>query len=162
MTKPLLVLPLFAGLLAGAPNVAHASLSLAASVGQGYVVSEPRGREATSFMLAPGVSIADIVRIELGVVGALSAVKGGDDDLALQLRPMLVLTPPILPLYVRLNLAFIDPFADDRVVAYGGALGLGISFFDVGVFAEAGLLPRSVADTFVWVLEGRAGVYFLF
>ena len=37
-----------------------------------------------------------------------------------------------------------------------------LSLAGLGIFGEAGVLPRSVADTFVWVLEFRAGVYYAF
>jgi hypothetical protein len=76
---------------------------------------------------------------------------------------MLVLDPPVFPLYARLILGVTGLLADGGpFIAYGGALGVSASLFGVGIFGEVGALPRSVAEQFIWVVEGRAGVYYAF
>ena len=44
----------------------------------------------------------------------------------------------------------------------GAALGLKFGLGPVGVFAEAGFLPRSINSTINWVIEGRIGANLTF
>ena len=105
-------------------------------------------------MVAPGISFV-VVRLQLGLVADLPDVEQSKFDIGL--RPMLTISPPILPLYGRIVFA-VNNLLNDTTVAYGAALGLSFGLAGVGVFAEAGLLPRSVNDTMTWVLEGRLGL----
>jgi hypothetical protein len=159
--------------VASAPlHVAKAGFILEGSVGYGYEVDPQHATQAINLMLTPGVEIADVLRLEVGILGAYGAVRSGlDKDLQLEFRPMVVLAPPVIPLYARLILSVVQPFSDaDRTIAYGGALGIGVSVpaSGVGVFLEVGILPRSVTSQvtqlseYVWILEGRAGVSFEF
>ena len=111
-------------------------------------------------MLAPGWGIGDWVRAELGLVTALGDTTGGKFDL--ELRPMFVLAPPMVPVYGRAIFAVTNLLNSPIVLAYGAAVGVGISLGGIGLFGEVGILPRSIAGTFVWILEGRLGVYYLF
>jgi hypothetical protein len=143
---------------------AKAGVVLETSVGYGYRVSPVRGAEAASILVAPGVTLlGEMLRLELGFAGALSAAEDGDlQELNLELRPMLVIDPPLLPLYGRVTVAAIEPFRADRQIAYGGAIGISFSLVGLGVFAEVGTLPRSAGDEFAWIVEGRAGAYLVF
>ena len=152
--------PLVAALALGAiPCAAHAGLTLDASVGKGWQVSP--GSEATplNVMLAPGIGLfGDVLQAQLGLVGNLTDVQNSKFDL--ELRPMLKVAPPLFPLYGKAIFAItnLTGNAGSTSVAYGAALGLEFKLPAVGLFVEAGALPRSVSGTLVWVLEGRAGV----
>ena len=151
--------------LALAPAVAHAGIILEGSVGKGVKVSPgDAAATQTNLMLTPGVTLlSDILRLEVGFVGDLPDIKNSKFDL--QIRPMVVVAPPILPIYGRGIIAVVNLFHNNgpkTIVAYGAAAGLKFGLGPVGVFAEAGLLPRSVAGTINWVIEGRAGVALFF
>jgi hypothetical protein len=150
--RMLLVASTFLMLLA-APLSAHAGFGVEGSVGKG-VALDPTKAQPTNLMVAPGYGFL-FLRLQLGVAADLPDVEASKFDLGL--RPMLTLSPPILPLYARLVLAWNNLF-HDSTVAYGGALGFGLSFAGIGVFAEAGVLPRDYQDKLQWVIEGRAGV----
>ena len=119
-------------------------------------------RIPTNLMIAPGYGFGTFLRAELGLVTAFGDAKNSDFDL--ELRPMLVIAPPVIPVYGRAVFAVTNLLGDgDTIIAYGGAVGVVFDLMDtVGVFAEAGLLPRSVNDTMTWIVEGRAGVYLAF
>jgi hypothetical protein len=156
--------------------VAHAGFLLEASVGKGYQASTPRGWAQTNLMLAPGFALSSpilsMVRFQLGVAVDFADVSGTNTDM--ELRPMVSLVPPVLPIYGRLILVLNNLLGrtNQRELAYGGAVGVRIGIPSVGivpslaVFAEGAALPRSheygtesggtQSRTF-WVLEGRAG-----
>jgi hypothetical protein len=146
------------GVFAVAP-AARAGWIVEGSVGKGVKVSpSPVKATQTNLMLAPGYTLLDIVRLEVGLVGDLPDLQASKFDL--QVRPMLVVAPPIFPLYGRAILAVTNIFHNNgpkTVIAYGAAAGLKFGLGPVGVFAEAGVLPRSVASQISWVLEGRLG-----
>ncbi len=150
--RKLLVASAFTLCLAG-PASAHA-MGLEISLGKGAEVSPNQAAQPINLMVAPGISFV-IVRLQLGLVADLPDVKDSEFDIGL--RPMLTISPPILPLYARLVFA-VNNLLNDTTVAYGGALGLSFGLGGIGVFAEAGLLPRSVNDRTSWVLEGRVGL----
>jgi len=99
----------------------------------------------------------------------------------LELRPMLSIVPPILPLYGRVIFLvsnLMERGGSKREVAYGAAVGARIGTPSIGlvpamgVFAEVGALPRSrdfvavdsagtttTDSKLAWVLEGRVGAY---
>jgi len=93
--------------------------------------------------------------------GDLGDVKNSKFDL--QLRPMIGIYPPILPLYARAIFAFQNLLHSPRHMAIGAAAGIkiGLPFIGLGVFAEAGVLPR-FASTTQMVVEGRLGAYWAF
>ena len=138
-----------------APLAAHAGFGVEGSIGKG-VALDPVKAQPVNLMVAPGISLLWL-RLQAGLVADLPDVKDSDFDIGV--RPMLTLSPPILPLYGRLVFAFNNLLDEDkRTVAYGGAVGLSFGLAGVGVFAEAGVLPRSLNSTTIWVIEGRAGV----
>ena len=142
-------------------RTAQAGLTLSGSLGFGGEVSPAQRFAATNAMVAPGYDLFGFIRTELGFVGTLEQVRAGNPlNVGWELRPMVVVTAPLLPLYLRLVFAAVDPFSNaNRAWAYGGALGCGFALVGLGVFAEMGVLPRSVDRQMSWLLEGRAGVY---
>ena len=148
--------------LAGAARTAQAGWVIEASVGKGGRVNTPRGWEPTNVMAAPGYQFLGMLRAQLGLVGDLGDVKNSKFDL--QLRPMVGFYPPIIPLYARAIFAFQNLLNSPRHVAIGGAAGIkiGLPFIGLGVFAEAGVLPRFVESTTQMVIEGRLGAFWVF
>jgi hypothetical protein len=150
--------------LAVAP-AARAGWIVEGSVGKGVKVSpSPAAATQTNIMIAPGYTIIDILRLELGLVSDLPDIKSSKFNL--QLRPMVVVAPPIFPLYGRAIFAVTNLLHGKTTIAYGAAAGLKFGVGPIGVFAEAGLLPRSTDYTDMagmtsskidWVIEGRLG-----
>lgn len=143
-------------------SAAHAGWVIEGSVGKGGRVNDPRGWEPTNVMAAPGYEFLGILRAQLGLVGALGDVKESKFDL--QLRPMLGIYPPILPLYARAIFAYENLLHKPRRVAVGGAVGIkiGLPFIGLGVFAEGAVLPRFADSKTETVVEGRLGGYWVF
>jgi hypothetical protein len=146
---------------------AHAGFIVEGSLGKGVKVSpSPAKQTQTNIMIAPGVTLlGDILRLEVGFVADLPDVK--DSKFNLQFRPMVVVAPPILPIYGRAIFAVTNVLKGKTTIAYGAAAGLKFGLGPVGVFAEAGLLPRSVEDAtgsskINWVIEGRLGANLTF
>jgi hypothetical protein len=112
-------------------------------------------------MLAAGYSFASVLKLELGVVGNLADVKHSKFDL--DLRPMIVLKPPVLPFYVRGILGVSGLVEGPAALNYGGALGVRLGALGVGAFLEAGAISRRVKiddrNKDSWVAEARLGVY---
>jgi hypothetical protein len=172
---------LVAALALAAPAAARAGLLLEGSAGLGVQLSPSVERAPVNVMLAPGYGI-DILgtklKLELGLLGNLGDVRSSKFDL--ELRPMVVLAPPILPLYLRGIVAVQNLVNGPTNWAYGGALGTSFSLFGLGVFIEAGVLPRNAKidtttnmpvvgstpnptkDEFRWFAEGRVGAFFEF
>lgn len=149
--------------LAFAP-AARAGWVLEGSLGKGAKVSpSPVQQTQTNIMITPGYAVLDMLRLELGFVADLPDVKNSKFDL--QLRPMITIAPPLLPLYGRAIFAvtnLTEAGGAKRTIAYGAALGLQFGLGPVGVFAEAGMLPRSINSQINWVLEGRLGAILSF
>jgi hypothetical protein len=159
--RKLAVLLSAAAALSTLPAAARAGTVLEGSLGLGWDVSPDTQRQPINIMLAPGLTFADdILCAELGLVGNLGDVK--DSKFDLELRPMLLIRPPVFPLYFRAVLAVTNLVHSPRHVAYGGAVGTEFGVGGVGLFIEAGVLPRSISDQMLWVIEGRAGARFTF
>jgi hypothetical protein len=183
MRKFLVAASLFT--LAFVPAAAQAGFVFDASLGQGYQVSPtPRQREQLNLELSPGFSlpVVSMIRLQLGIVTDFATKS--DTKTNLELRPMVTIAPPLIPLYGRLIFGVSNLFergSQKREIVYGGALGLSVGLPSIaflpgfGVFVEAGVLPRkrdfgSIGATgalqteskFAWVLEGRAGAYMVF
>jgi hypothetical protein len=152
----------FALALSLAPAAARAVPLLELSVGSGFRYSpSPTERIPTNLMLTGGLSPLPMLKLELGVVGNLSDVKGSKFDL--DLRPMVVLAPPVIPFYLRGILGVSGLVEGPAALNYGGALGFRVGALGLGGFLEAGVLSRRVkiADRKedIWVAEGRLGAY---
>jgi hypothetical protein len=146
-------------IISALPLSAQAGFIVEGSVGSGYQWKPGTGRTPSNVMIAPGYGLGELIRAELGLLASLGDVENQKFDL--ELRPMLVIDPPILPLYGRLVLA-VHSLLDEPELAYGGALGIGFSLLGLGVFAEAGVIPRAEDAVMHWVVEGRAGAYYAF
>ena len=151
------------------PAAARASLTVELSAGSGFRYDpSPTERTPTNVMVAPGYSFAGMLKLELGLVGNLGDVKGSKFDL--DLRPMLVLSPPLFPIYARAIFAVTNLTNGPQKLQYGGALGTSFGALGFGGFLEAGLVPRVVelvdpttgakSDKTFWLAEGRVGVCF--
>jgi len=177
MRKLILVTAAIAGLTAF-PRVASAGFLLEGSVGSGGQLSPSTERTPVNVMLAPGWGFAGMLKLELGLIGGLSDVQNSKFDL--ELRPMVVISPPLFPLYLRVIFAVQNLINGPATYAYGGALGLSFSLFGAGLFVEAGALPRNVTidavtnvpvvgtaahatrQEFRWFAEGRVGAFYEF
>jgi hypothetical protein len=138
-------------------STAHAGFIIEGSVGKGARISpNPKGATQSNIMIAPGLTVP-FLRFELGILNELPDLKNSKYNL--ELRPMIVLAPPILPLYGRAIFAVTNLLHGDTRIAWGAAGGVKIGVGPLGVFAEVGFLPRSIASTLVWVVEGRLGGY---
>ena len=138
---------------------AHAGFILEGSVGIGGQVSPHADALPFTIMITPGYGIIkNLLRFEVGIGGAFNDIKNAKFDL--EFRPMLVLAPPIVPLYLKAVFAVGNVIHRPVVLAYGGALGVELVFLShLSLFAELGVLPRKVEnDRMGWVLEGRAGL----
>jgi hypothetical protein len=150
--------------LAAVPAPASADAVVEASVGVPWRTNGDTERLPTNVMLAPGFAFGPL-RAQLGLAAGLGDVQ--ESDFELEFRPMLTFQPPVVPLYGRLILAVTNLLDGPRDVAYGGALGLRFGLLGAEVFLEGGVLPRTVdvegpSDPFLWVVEGRAGLGFVF
>ena len=156
------------------PRPVLAGPLLEASVGMGAQQNPSTfQRTQTSLMLAPGWEFAGILKLELGFGANLADTASSRFEL--ELRPMLVVSPPLFPLYLR-GIAVVQNLVNGPTTAgYGGALGLSFGLFGAGFFVEAGPLARTVSVTVIstsslptrqdelrWGLEGRAGAYYTF
>lgn len=155
-----------AAAVAAAPSPARADVVFELSVGSGARVDpKPTERIATNVMLAGGFSFAGMLKLELGLLGDLGDVQDSKFDLSL--RPMVVLSPPLFPLYVRGILAVNGLVDGPTDVGWGAALGVSFGLFGIGVFLEAGYLPQDVEvdgpsgkeTVRMKLVEGRIGGY---
>jgi len=143
------------------PAVARAGWVVEGSYGKGVKVSpDPVKATQSNIMIALGYAIP-FLRFEVGFLNNLPDLKDSKYDI--EIRPMVVIAPPILPIYGRVVFAVTNLLHGKTTVAYGAAGGLKLGLGPVGVFAEAGVLPRSVnqptgGNKLNWVIEGRAGV----
>jgi hypothetical protein len=161
------------------PAAARAGFLVEASLGKGYQASQtPKDWEQLNLEIAPGYApslpVLSMFRLQLGIVADFADKSGSTSNM--ELRPMLSIVPPLLPIYGRAILVvsnILDRAGVKREIAYGAALGLRIgtpsigAFPAIGIFAEVGALPRSrdfgtepnTESKTVWVFEGRAGAY---
>jgi hypothetical protein len=164
-----------------APAAANAGLLVEASLGKGYQASPaPRGWEQLNLEVAPGYApslpVLSMFRVQLGLVTDFADTANSKTNL--ELRPMLSLVPPILPLYGRVIFVVNNLLKGKTEVAYGAAVGMRIGTPSIGlvpamgIFAEVGALPRkrdfvavdaggipSSDSKLAWVVEGRVGAY---
>jgi hypothetical protein len=156
------------------PAASQAGWLVEGSLGKGYQVSKERAWEQSNFMVAPGWSppVLSLLRLQLGV-----AVNFADKDNSktnYELRPMVSICPPILPIFGRAILAVqnMRALGGKREYAVGAAGGVRFGLGPIGVFGEIGALPHSrkvlnaagtgTESKFLWVIEARAGAYLEF
>lgn len=164
MRRFLVLAALLATAVAGAPAPARAGAVLEGSLGVGMQLDPTVDRTPLNVMLAPGFTFTDYLRLQLGLVANLADVQNSKFDL--ELRPMVTLAPPVLPLYGRAIVAVQNLVNGPTTWALGGALGVSFGLAGASVFVEAGVLPHDVrtatGDDFRWFAEARAGVGFVF
>jgi len=163
------------------PAAARAGFTLEASYGKPYQVTSPRAWGQSNLMLTPGYSpslpILSMFQLQLGLAFDLADKSGTKTEL--QLRPMVLFNPPIIPLYARAFVVVPNMLGrgGNQSPSFGGALGARIGIPSVailpgfGVFAELGAIAHSedygtesggtTSKTF-WALEPRAGAYLSF
>jgi hypothetical protein len=151
---------LVASALLLAPLTARAGLVFEGSAGSGITLSPHSGdRIPTNVMLTGGYSFP-VFKLELGVVGNLADVEHSKFDL--DIRPMLVVKPPLFPVYARAIAGVSGLVEGPSSFTYGGALGVRIGL-GVGAFLEAGALSKRIKvndeNRDAWYAEGRLGVY---
>jgi hypothetical protein len=159
------------------PAISQAGWVVEGSLGKGGQVSSPRVWEQLNLMVAPGyiLPVLSLIRLQLGIVADFADKSGSSTEM--ELRPMIAIVPPILPVYGRAIFAIAnlaERGGAKREYAYGAAGGLRFGLGPIGVFGEVGVLPRSrnipsvsggtvtTSSKFVWVVEGRAGAYLEF
>lgn len=152
---------LVASALLLAPLSARADWLFEGSAGSGITLSPHAGdRIPTNVMLTGGYSFT-IFKLELGVVGNLADVEHSEFDL--DVRPMLVVKPPALPVYGRAILGVSGLLEGPSAINWGGALGLRFGALGLGAFVEAGALSKRIKvndkEKDAWYAEGRLGVY---
>jgi hypothetical protein len=165
MRKLLIVAGLTALMLI--PAAAQAGWLVEGSLGKGYFVSKPRGWDQINFMVAPGWSppVLSLIRLQLGV--AVDFADKSNSKTMYELRPMVSICPPILPIFGRAIVAIRNLGGDgDTVYAYGAAGGVRFGLGPIGVFGEVAALgqkiPAGTEKKFMWEVEGRAGAYLEF
>lgn len=157
---------LVAAFLVAAAPVAGRALdpSLELSVGSGGTwVNDDAERVPTSIMLTGGVGVVPMLKLQLGVLTRPDDSHGRDADI--DLRPMVMFNPPLLPFHVRAILSIPTVIDGTTQLDAGGALGVRLGLLGVSVFAEAGYLTRiselDSTPTFPghdWIVEGRVGI----
>ncbi len=130
------------------------------SAGTGYRWTSPQERIPTNVMLTLGYSFP-VVKLELGAVANFADVKDAKFDV--DLRGMLVLKPPVFPLYFRGILGTANLVEGPKSPLYGGAVGYRFGALGTGVFLEGGAITKQQEidgkKKDVWFAEGRLGVY---
>lgn len=156
------------------PGAAHAGGLLAEfSLGSGFRadISSPE-RIPTNVGVAVGYGLTDMLKLEVGAFANLGDVQNSIDnanasDFDMDVRGMLVLAPPLFPLYLRGIVGASNVINGPTKVTYGGALGVGFGLFGIGAFVEAGAMQRTYlvavpgAGTISqdgWQVEGKLGV----
>ena len=152
---------LVAAALLLAPLSARAGLLFEGSAGSGITLSPHSGdRIPTNLMLTGGYSFP-VVKLELGVLANLADVDNSKFDL--ELRPMLVVKPPVLPFYARAIVGVSGLVQKPVGFVYGAAVGVRMGAVGVGAFLEAGAVAKRLeienVKKDVWIAEGRLGVY---
>lgn len=143
------------------PLSARAGSVVELSVGSGFRWDpKPTERVPTNAMVAVGYSVP-MLKLELGALANLADVKHSKFDL--ELRPMLVVKPPILPVYARGFVGVSGLVEKPTALTYGAAAGVRMGALGLGAFLEVGALRRRVKIADVnkdtWIAEGRLGVY---
>jgi hypothetical protein len=160
-------------LLLASPAAARASGFLfEASVGSGLRAGiGSTERIPTNLMATVGYGFADMLKLEVGALASLGDVKAsyaaGGSTLDFELRPMIVLAPPILPFYIRGIAGVASLKVKPVTFTYGAAVGVGFGLFGVGLFGEVGAMQHRyqialpVGGTVgkdSWQIEARVGI----
>jgi|TARA_B100001964_G_C14119635_1_gene547716 hypothetical protein len=161
------------------PSTALAgATTLGISLGQEFQFKPPPQGQArgTSLMISPGMILGEIFRAELGINYMVDTYRRGKSDL--EIRPCLAVQPRGIDWYARIHMGLphlLDGEKGESRPSIGGAVGRTISFGGVQFFAEVGANPRTELTMterrdpdgekkfrLFWILEGRAGITYVF
>ncbi len=152
---------LVAAALLLAPLSARAGFLLEGSVGSGLTLSPHSGDRIPTNLMLTGGSSFPVIKLELGALASLADVDNSKFDI--DLRPMLVVKPPLLPVYGRAILGVSGLVEGPSSLTYGAALGVRLGVLGVGAFAEVGALAKRIKvddkNKDSWFAEGRIGFY---
>jgi hypothetical protein len=169
-----LVLGLLALTLLASPAAAHASgLLFEASVGSGLRAGiGSTERIPTNLMATLGYGFTDMLKLEVGALASLGDAKAsfstGGSKSDVDLRGMVVISPPLFPLYLRGIAGVASLKQKPATFTYGAALGVGFGLFGIGAFGEVGAMQHRYEITLPggvgtvgkdgWQIEGRLGI----
>jgi hypothetical protein len=155
------------------PSAARAGALVEFSLGSGLQagVGDVQ-RIPTNIGVAAGYGFAGMLKLEVGAFANLGDVKSSVNDATahktnVDLRGMVVVSPPLFPLYLRGIVGATNLVTGTKKVTYGAALGASFGLFGVGAFVEAGAMQRTYTVTLPgglsaskdgWQVEGRVGV----
>jgi hypothetical protein len=158
--------------LLASPVAARAGFLFEASVGSGLRAGIGSAeRIPTNVMATVGYGFTDMLKLELGALANLgdarSSFSTSGSKLDIDLRPMIVIAPPLLPIYLR-GIAGINSLkVKPTTFSYGAALGVGFGLFGVGAFGEVGAMQHRYEVALPggltvgkdgWQVEGRVGL----
>jgi hypothetical protein len=157
--------------LLASPAAARAGFLFEGSVGSGLRAGVgSTERIPTNVMATVGYGFAGMLKLEVGAVANLGDVKSSSvassSQIDWDLRPMVVISPPLVPIYLRGIAGVSSLKVKPTKFTYGAALGAGFGLFGVGAFIEAGAMQRRYelvlpGGTTVgkdgWQVEGRLG-----
>jgi hypothetical protein len=163
--------------LLASPVAARAGFLVEASVGSGVRAGIGTAeRIPTNVMGAIGYGFTDMLKLEVGALASLGDAKAGFSSggsrTDVDLRGMVVISPPLFPLYLRGIAGVTSLKVKPARFTYGAALGVGFGLFGVGAFGEVGAMqhryevtvpvtpatPSGTVGKDGWQLEGRIGI----
>ncbi len=157
--------------LLASPAAARAGMLFEASVGSGVRAGIGSAeRIPTNVMATVGYGFADMLKLEVGALANLGDAKSsfstGGSKFDVDVRGMVVVSPPLFPLYLRGIAGVTSLKTKPAKFTYGGALGAGFGLFGVGAFVEAGAMqhtyeiatPVGTVSKDGWQIEGRLGI----
>jgi hypothetical protein len=159
--------------LLASPVAARAGFLLEASVGSGVRAGiGDVERIPTNAMLAVGYGFTSMLKLEVGALANLGDAKAGfssgGSKVDVDLRGMVVVSPPLFPLYLRGIAGVTSLSVKPARFTYGAALGVGFGLFGIGAFGEVGAMQHRYEVTLPagggtigrdgWQVEGRVGI----
>jgi len=129
-------------------------------------------RIPTNIMATLGFGFTDMLKLEVGAVANLADASASfstaSSSLDVDVRGMVVVSPPLFPLYFRGIAGATSLTAKPVKFTWGGAVGIGFGLFGIGAFGEVGAMQKyyQVADPVTtavteqkgWQVEGRLGI----
>ncbi len=172
-TLKLALVTLLASAALALPSAASAGPLVEVSLGSGLQAGVGDvTRIPTNVGLAAGYGFAGMLKLEVGAFASLGDVKTSVNDASahktnVDVRGMVVVSPPLFPIYLRGIVGVTNLVTGKSKATYGGALGASFGMFGVGAFVEAGAMQRTYTVTLPgglsaskdgWQVEGRVGV----
>jgi hypothetical protein len=168
LSLALLTLALLASPLAARAGglLFEASVGSGVRTGVGDTVRIP-----TNLMATLGFGFTDMLKLEVGALASLgdvtSSFSTSGSKVDVDLRGMVVIAPPLFPVYLRGIAGVASLKQKPATFTYGAALGVGFGLLGVGAFGEVGAmqhryeiaLPAGAGTVGKdgWQIEGRLG-----